>query len=121
MSIVTLSFVITGWLGKLRTCSRRSMRAVDPDVIRFVPLGSVSTKRTSIVRGRSIPGMRMLSPERPTRSKRPQRSMTITSAWPITFTHRAISETTKTTTMPVAIRPTIFAPYRDGRIVSAAV
>ena len=35
MSIVTLSFVMTGWLGKLSTCSRRSMRDVEPAVMRF--------------------------------------------------------------------------------------
>ena len=37
MSIVTLSFVMTGWLGKLSTCSRRSMRVVEPAVIFFWP------------------------------------------------------------------------------------
>ena len=37
MSIVTLSFVMTGWLGKFRTCSRRSIRDVELDVIRFTP------------------------------------------------------------------------------------
>src|SRR5512146_1501358 len=56
--------------------------------------------------------MRMLSPERPTRLKRPHRSMTITSAWPITFTalekiHAAIS-----TTIASPIKPGIGFPRR---------
>ena len=42
MSIVTLSFVMTGWLGKLSTCSRRSMREVELAVIRFTPPTSAS-------------------------------------------------------------------------------
>ncbi len=42
MSIVTLSFVMTGWLGKLSTCSRRSMRTVELAVMRLMPLTSVS-------------------------------------------------------------------------------
>ena len=42
MSIVTLSFVITGWLGKLSTCSRRSMRVVVRAIIFCAPDGSAS-------------------------------------------------------------------------------
>ena len=42
MSIVTLSFVITGWLGKFSTCSRRSIRDVEPAVIFFTPPTSAS-------------------------------------------------------------------------------
>jgi hypothetical protein len=37
MSIVTLSLVMTGCLGKLSTCSRRSMRDVLPETSRFMP------------------------------------------------------------------------------------
>ena len=40
MSIVTLSFVITGWLGKFSTCSRRSIRLVVPAVIFLSPVTS---------------------------------------------------------------------------------
>ena len=42
MSIVTLSFVITGWLGKFSTCSRRSIRVVVRAIMRFAPARSAS-------------------------------------------------------------------------------
>jgi hypothetical protein len=42
MSMVTLSFVITGWLGKFSTCSRRSIRVVDDEVTFLFPVTSAS-------------------------------------------------------------------------------
>src|SRR4028119_737464 len=40
MSIVALSFVMTGWLGKFSTCSRRPMRVVVRAIIRCGPAGA---------------------------------------------------------------------------------
>src|SRR5918999_1175988 len=74
---------MTGWLGKLTTCSRRSMRAVEPDVIFFTPFTSASKYLTSMGRGRSMNGMRMLKPERARRLNFPRRSMTSTFACPM--------------------------------------
>jgi hypothetical protein len=48
MSIVTLSFVITGCDGKLSTCSRRSMRASSPVI--FLRPGDVALEEAHVER-----------------------------------------------------------------------
>ncbi len=53
MSIVTLSFVMTGWLGKFSTCSRRSMRDVVPAVTFLMP-GDVGLEVAHVDRARPL-------------------------------------------------------------------
>ena len=69
-----------------------------------------------MVRGSSTNGMRILNPERARRWKRPRRSITMTSAWPMTLKDLVAIRIPRTTSIPSIVSPIIEPSFESKRI-----